>query len=189
MVSVPTERLVLREFRPEDFPAVQQYGSDPHVVEFLPWGPNTEDETREFITRQVAAQEQVPRLSYGLAVALKADDHVIGGCGLCLSAGSDRHGWIRYCLARRFWGCGYATEAARALVAFGFGEFRLHRIFATCDVRNVASAHVLEKLGMTREGHLREDKFIRGHWRDSYVYAILEHEWARHRQDISKELS
>ena len=76
-------------------------------------------------------------------------------------------------------GQGYATEAARALVSFGFGTLRLHRVFATCDVRNVASARVLEKVGMRREGHCRGDKWVRGQWRDSYIYAMLEDEWSK----------
>ena len=50
----------------------------------------------------------------------------------------------------------------------------MHRIYATCDVNNVASARVLEKAGMQREGLLRQDMLLRGRWRDSYLYAILE---------------
>jgi ribosomal-protein-alanine N-acetyltransferase len=184
MVSLPTERLLLRDFAAEDAPAVHEYGSDPRVVEYLPWGPNTEEQTREFIARQITAQRQEPRLGYDLAVTLKAGGRLIGGCGLHVTAGKGGSGWIGYCLARRFWGEGYATEAARALVGFGFGNLGLHRIFATCDVRNVASAHVLEKVGMEREGRLREDRYARGQWRDSYVYGILEREWPGVRSDL-----
>ena len=74
-------------------------------------------------------------------------------------------------------------------MGLGFGTLELHRIFATCDVRNVASARVLEKVGMRREGHLREDSCMRGQWRDSYVYGILEHEWSRPDSDLSEDSS
>jgi hypothetical protein len=75
-----------------------------------------------------------------------------------------------------FWGKGYATETANALVDFGFDKLNLHRVFATCDPANTASAHVLEKIGMKREGRMREHMWARGKWRDSLLYAILEHE-------------
>ena len=54
----------------------------------------------------------------------------------------------------------------------------LHRIFATCDTGNEASSRVLEKTGMRREAHFRQDNMIRGKWRDSYLYAVLEDEWS-----------
>jgi RimJ/RimL family protein N-acetyltransferase len=179
MVSLSTDRLLLREYAAGDEAAVHAYGSAPRFVEFMTWGPNTEEQTRAFIARQMEARQREPRTAFGLAVTLRADGRLIGGCGIHRSTGPDRAGWIGYGLARPFWGQGYATEAARALVGFGFGTLGLHRIFATCDVRNVASARVLEKVGMRREGHLREDKWVRGQWRDSYVYGILEYEWSQ----------
>lgn len=56
-------------------------------------------------------------------------------------------------------------------------DLKLHRIWATCDINNVASAGVMEKIGMQREGHFRQDMFLRGEWRDSYLYALLEDEF------------
>jgi RimJ/RimL family protein N-acetyltransferase len=88
-----------------------------------------------------------------------------------------RQASIGYEIAPRYWGKGYATEAARAMVAFGFGELRLHRIWARCVADNVASYRVLEKVGMRREGCLREEEWIKGRWRDTLVYGILDHEW------------
>ena len=82
-----------------------------------------------------------------------------------------------YVFRRDAWGNGYATEAAKALAASGFGQLGMHRIYAHCDVDNVASARVLEKAGMQREGLLRQHMLIRGRWRDSYLYAALEDEW------------
>jgi len=69
------------------------------------------------------------------------------------------------------------TEAAQIIVGFGFEELSLHRIYATCDPANVRSAKVMEKLGMRWEGHFREHQFVKGTWRDSLLYAVLEHEW------------
>jgi len=67
------------------------------------------------------------------------------------------------------------------MVDWGFERLGLHRIWAICDIRNVGSRRVLEKIGMSREAHLREHLWVKGRWRDSYLYAILEQEWAGRR--------
>ena len=73
-----------------------------------------------------------------------------------------------------------------AIVEFGFSKLGLHRIFGTCDPANTASVRLLEKVGMQREGHLREHKWGKGKWRDSFLYAILEQELGRlHASDSS----
>ncbi|MHC5035460.1 MAG: GNAT family N-acetyltransferase [Planctomycetota bacterium] len=174
MAELTTERLLLRELCEDDWQAVHEYGSDPEVVNHLPWGPNTEADTREFVARTIAAQSEEPRVHYTFAIVRKADGQLVGSIGLNVSSVPNREGWIGYALAKRFWGQGYATEAARAVVAFGFGQVGLHRIFATCDPQNVASARVLEKVGMRREGLMRQHMPVRGTWRDSCLYAILE---------------
>jgi [ribosomal protein S5]-alanine N-acetyltransferase len=76
-----------------------------------------------------------------------------------------------------YWGKGLATAAARQLVQLGFDEHDLHRIFATCDPRNIASAAVLQRLGMQYEGRMRETTLIRDGWRDSDLYSVLVDEW------------
>jgi RimJ/RimL family protein N-acetyltransferase len=179
MEIVSTRRLLLRDLKEADLQAVHQYASDPEVVRYMSWGPNTEDETRDFIQRALAGQNEQPRRNYTLAIVVRNEDKLIGGCSINVSNPDNREGWIGYCLNRRFWGKGYATEAAKALVDFGFDKLSLHRIFATCDPANVASAHVLEKVGMKSEGRIREHIWINGRWRDSLMYAILEQEHVR----------
>jgi ribosomal-protein-alanine N-acetyltransferase len=75
-----------------------------------------------------------------------------------------------------YWGQIIGTEAAGALIRFGFQKLGLHRIIAKCDPMNMASWRIMEKNGMRREGRLGEDVKIRGEWRDSLLYSILEHE-------------
>ena len=175
MVTLPSERLVLREFVRDDFDSVHKYASDPEVVKFMPWGPNTRAETRRFIERNIQAQVVKPRTSYELAITI--DGELIGGCGLTIHSISDKKAEVGYCLRRDMWGKGIATEVAASLIRFGFEELGLHRIRALCDTMNHGSYRVMEKNGMQREGVLRDEKRIRGEWRDSYIYSILEHEW------------
>jgi RimJ/RimL family protein N-acetyltransferase len=175
-MTLTLDRLVLREFEIKDWEAVHEYASDPEVVRYQAWGPNTVRDTHAFVQRAVGFQHERGRQHFELGMVSRADERLIGGCGIHVASAPNREGWIGYCLHRGFWGRGYATEAARALVAFGFDELRLHRIFATCDPANAASARVLEKVGMRREGQLREHQWVKNAWRDSLIYALLEHD-------------
>lgn len=177
-----TARLVLRDFREDDWASVHEYASDLDVVRYMPWGPNSEDQTRAFIERALTAQSEEPRTKFEFAVTLKESGRLIGGCGIRMASARDRSADMGYCLRRDVWGQGYATEAAGAVLGFGFDVLNRHRIFATCDTENLASAGVLEKLGMRREAHFREDTRLRGRWRDTYLYAVLEQEWRARRE-------
>ena len=179
MVEIQSKRILLREFRENDGEKVHSYASDPDVVRYMDWGPNTEEETRAFISRSISSQKEKPRRKYTLAITLKGENKPIGSCDVCMASSENKEGWIGYCLNRQFWNKGYATETAEALLKFGFQQLDLHRIFATVDPDNIASIHVLEKAGMKYEGHLREHKWSKGRWRDSLLYAMLENEWKK----------
>jgi len=176
MKKIETKRLLLRDLKKTDMKAVHTYASDPDVIRYMDWGPNSLDDTSAFMKRALEAQKEKPRHHYTLAITLKTDKKLIGSCGIHVSNPDNREGWIGYCLNKQFWGKGYATETAKALVEFGFKKLLLHRAFATCDPENRASARVLEKTGMNLEGHLREHKLVKGKWRDSLLYAIINQE-------------
>jgi [ribosomal protein S5]-alanine N-acetyltransferase len=175
-LPIETPRLVLRDLEAGDEPAVHAYASDAETVRLLDWGPNTTEDTAGFLSLAQAAREAVPRTAYQLAIVLRATQRLIGGFRIEIRNAASGSGNIGYVLTRDAWGQGFATEAGRAILSFGFQTLALHRIWATCDVENRASARVLEKIGMQREGHLRENVRRRGEWRDSYLYAILRSE-------------
>ena len=176
-VVLETPRLALRDLRDSDFERVYAYATDNEVVRYLDWGPNSVEDTTRFLTLARKARESSPRTAYHLAIALRTDDRAVGGCRIEIRDAATEAGDLGYVLDRAHWGHGYATEAGRALLAFGFEGLGLHRIWTRCDIRNIASARVLEKLGMRREGLLRHDVRRKGEWHDSYLYAILEPEW------------
>jgi len=174
-----TPRLRLRPFRREDHDAIHAYGSDPEVSRYMEWGPNTLEDTAEFLDRQLAAQIEGSRTDASLAVELKETEAVIGAIRLWVVDEANGTAEIGYSLGRTSWRKGLATEAARAMLSAGFGRLGLHRVVATCDVRNVGSWGVMEKLGMRREGAFLQDRMIKGAWRDTYLYAVLaEDYWA-----------
>jgi len=170
-----TRQLLIRDFTIEDVEDVHVYASNPVVAEHMIWGPNAEEDTRRFVASAIEAAEERPRHKYEFAVIHKAGERLIGGCGIHLAA--PLQGEIGYCFHPGFWGQGLATEAAHALLRFGFRELGLHRIYATCRPANIGSARVMQKAGMTYEGHLREHMRHKGKWHDSYQYSILESEY------------
>jgi [ribosomal protein S5]-alanine N-acetyltransferase len=181
-LNLQTERLILREFREEDWEAMHEYGSDPETVRYMPWGPNKEQMTRDFLKTVLDNQKARPRLSYNSAVVCKADGKLIGSCRLRIS--DYKEGELGYILNRRYWNEGYMSEAAGRVIAFGFAQLGLHRIFANCHPANTGSYRVMEKTGMQKEGYLREYKRFKGIWFDNLQYSILDHEW-RSRQEHS----
>ena len=118
-----------------------------------------------------------PRTAFGLAVVFPKTGTVIGEGGLAIHSQSFRSGELSYIIHPEYWGHGFATEVAFTLLSFGFTTLNLHRLFATCDPRNVASQRVLQKLGMQCEGRMRETLLLRDGWRDSVLYSLLEQEW------------
>ncbi len=176
-IELRTKRLLLREIEAQDFEAVHAYGSDPEVCRYTTFGPNTEEETRNFTKRCRTEREEDPRRVYSLAIVLRERGELIGGCGFRITAPEHRKAAIGYVVGRPWWGRGCATEAARALLRLGFETLMLHRISAICDVRNPASARVMEKIGMQREGIIRDNMWRQGEWITDLQYAILEDKW------------
>ncbi len=102
---------------------------------------------------------------------------LIGDATIGIGSVPNKRAEIGFTLRRDRWGAGLATEAAQLLLAFGFDQLGMHRIEATSHPDNVASIRVLEKIGMSLEGCIRDHLFVNGAWRDSLAFSILEPEW------------
>lgn len=175
--SIQTDRLIIREFNEDDFKSIHTYASKPEVTIYLPFGPNIEIDTQLFLKKVTNYKFQNPRCDYEFAVVLKKNNILIGGCGIHIANIGNKEGSIEYCYDNQFWGKGYASESTNAILNFGFDKLNLHRIFGTCHPDNIGSAKVMEKVGMLKEGYLREHKFQKGRWRDSLIYSILDYEY------------
>jgi ribosomal-protein-alanine N-acetyltransferase len=132
--------------------------------------PYSEEDARGFL----ALAQQAGKI--WLAITLRSDRRQIGGIGLRVED-QHQHAELGYWLGVPFWGMGYATEAAREMLRYGFSDLHLHRIFASHFKHNPTSGNILKKLGMQHEGcqreHLRKwDQFV-----DSELYGILRKEW------------
>jgi len=172
-----TPRLLLREFEEDDWRATHPYESDPEVVRYASHDVRTPEESRDYVLGVMALARETPRRVYDFAVVPRGGHQLIGRCGMRITDPESREAMLWYVLDRSQWGRGYITEAARAVMDFGFGTLGLHRLWAECDPRNPPSFRVMEKLGMRREAHFRENVFLKGEWCDSLIYALLDREW------------
>src|SRR5690606_7276538 len=104
---------------------------------------------------------------------------LVGDVNLVWTSREHRQGEIGFVLHPAHHGLGFASEAGAVMLRLGFEGLGLHRIVGRCDGRNLASARVMEKLGMRREAHFRENEIVKGEWSDEIVYAMLSTEWRR----------
>ena len=172
-----TERLLLRPFEEGDFDALHALYADPEVVRWLYYGPATPEESRDRLEKKIAGCELSEQSGLAAAVQLR-DGTFVGDVVLFYGSVEHRGLELGFSFDPRHQGHGYATEAARAMVDWAFSA-GFHRVFGRLEPRNVASARVLEKLGMRKEAHLVENEWIKGEWQSEAVYAILEREWPR----------
>ena len=176
-MEITTERLCLREFACDDWRAVLGYQRDPRYLRYYPWDNRTEADVQAFVATFRQWQTEQPRRRFQIAVVRRADGRLIGNCGIRRKPGNDWEADIGYELAPDFWGHGFATEAARAIVDFGFRDLGLRRISSWCIADNLASARVLERLGFQYEGRLRRNEYFKGRWWDTLLYGLLSDEW------------
>ena len=168
-----TERLVLRRFAPDDWQAAARYTTDADVMLYMEAHVFDLEETRAFVAANTGPDARA------FAVTLKSDGTLIGHMPFHPWYGPQTFeiGWVMHPDYQRQ---GYATEAARALLNYGFQELHLHRIIATCQPENPASFRVMEKLGMRREAHFVKALYrTEDVWWDEYFFAILHEEWRK----------
>lgn len=174
-MEIRTPRLLLRDFVASDVSSVWKYQSDPRYLQYTPWTSRTEDEVREFVHMLIGWANEKPRTKHQLAIVREGS--VIGCCGIRLGSHDDHEAEFGCEIDPRVWGNGYAREAGSAILEFAFRTLRLHRAFSETVSENVAAISLAEKLGMKREGRLRERQRIGGRWLDTVVFGILEDEW------------
>jgi RimJ/RimL family protein N-acetyltransferase len=173
-----TARLVLRPFEPGDLEELFAFHSLPEVARFLYWEARDLEQVRgvlEAKAGQTALEEEGQVLA--LAVVGREEGVVVGEVSLHWLSRRHRQGEIGFVFHPAYQGRGLATEAAGVVLRLGFEGLGLHRVAGRCDALNVASARLMERLGMRREAHFVHNEIFKGSWSDELVYAMLEDEW------------
>ncbi|WNZ43605.1 GNAT family N-acetyltransferase [Leptolyngbya boryana CZ1] len=170
--TLETKRLCLRQPIPEDAGSIfEHYAQDPEVTKYLSWQPHKSvKETDEFIERCISVWANHSAFPYVLIC--KKNAQLIGMIEIRIN---QHKADVGYVLARSEWGKGYVPEAMQALTNWALDQDEIYRVWAFCDVENPASARVMEKVGMQREGILKRwfvHPNISKEPRDCYCYAI-----------------
>jgi len=176
-LPIRTARLTLRPFAAGDFAAYADYQSRDEVYRYLyaqaPAGEALAERFRQVLDAPFAHDGDILRL----AVARDEDGALLGEVLLKLSSQAALQGEVGYVFHPAYAGKGYATEAAGAMIDFGFSRLGFHRIFARLDAANAGSVGVVERLGLRREAHLIQNDRFNGVWGNEFVYAVLAAEW------------
>lgn len=171
-----TNRLQLRIVALSDLPKTHELLLIPEVDQYNALGiPTNKEVTSVYLDEWVENYRM--RKEFVFTINLQSNDEFLGLISLRIGNPKYSIASIWYKLHPSFWGKGYATEAAKAILKFGFEEVGLHRIEAGCAVDNIGSVRVLEKIGMIREGHKRKVLPLKTGWSDNYEFAILEEDW------------
>jgi RimJ/RimL family protein N-acetyltransferase len=169
---------MLRPFTMGDLDPVWLYQQLPAVAEHMLWDPRDLMQVKVALERMVK-EDRLAREGDCLSLALvhRPDGVLVGQVELVWLSDRHRQGEIGYVLHPRYQGAGLATEAVREVLRLGFEGLRLHRVIGRCSAANTASAALLERVGMRREAHFRQNALVKNSWRDEYVYAMLRADW------------
>jgi len=172
-----TDRLILRKFKISDLNFLYDHFSNSQVSEFLYDNepPGNVEETREILDWCLDFNS-LTHIRWCITIAETSEQ--IGTCGFHQLDRKNHAAEIGYDLSPQFWGKGYMTEALSAMLPFGFEQLGLNRIYAFVFVHNDPSNNLLEKLGFTLEGIVREKHLFRGKYYDHNLYSLLKRESA-----------
>jgi RimJ/RimL family protein N-acetyltransferase len=176
---IRTPRLTLRPVTVDDLDDVYAWQCRPDVVRWTQsagGAPRTREESRASVLAMVGEDALRAEVDC-LTLAAVTDAGVVGTVELVWRSALDQAAELGYIFHPDHGGRGLATEAATALMDWGFREFGLHRIYARCHNRNDASARLMTRLGMRQEAHHVQSYLFRGEWADQFVFAILAEDW------------
>jgi RimJ/RimL family protein N-acetyltransferase len=177
MLHLETPRLVLRPFEERDLEIFADYRSDPEVARYQGWdAPYSLLNAQVFYAIMQKVTPGTPGEWFQIAIEKKATGLLIGDIGLHILK-DNRQAEFGVTFAQENQNQGYASEAVRRVFDYVFNDLQLHRIHSCLDVRNTASARLMERLGMRREAHFIQNEWYKGEWTDEYWYAILRSEW------------
>ena len=174
---VQTERLILRPFIASDFPAYAAYHTRSDVYRYLYLSPPDRDTLQRNFTAVIRPVFAKQADEFKLAVVTRDEGVLVGEVVLKFANEYALQGEVGYIFDPTHAGKGYATEATKAIIHYGFNHLGLHRIFARLDTANTGSIGVVERLKLRREAHFIGNDRFNGIWGDEFVYAILDHEW------------
>lgn len=177
MITMETERLIIRKFKKDDWKDLYEYLSQESVIKYEPYDVYNEDTIKE----EAIYRSQNEAF---FAVCLKENNKLIGNVYFQQQEPKDFLTWeIGYVFNPAYYGKGYGTEACKRVLKYGFEQLGAHRVIGKCNPENSSSWKLLERLSMRQEWHFKKPAYFKkaidgkAIWHDAYQYSILEEEW------------
>jgi RimJ/RimL family protein N-acetyltransferase len=174
--EILTDRLRLRRLQVTDAGRMFAYRSHPQVLLYQSWAPTSLEEVQAFIDRMSVRELDAPGW-FQLGISERADDNLIGDCGVRFLETDSRLAEIGITIAPPFQGNGYAAEALNFILDLLFVTLGKHRVFACVDPRNCRSIALMKRLGLRQEAHFIQSHWFKESWVDDTVFAMLADEW------------
>jgi ribosomal-protein-alanine N-acetyltransferase len=169
-----TERLLLRKIQPGDAEMVCAWMSDPEVCKYERWSPHPNaGYSRGYIAEVFDGYKSDCTYQWGIELS----GRLIGSVSIAGINDFDQKALLGYCVARKYWSNGYATEAVKAVLRYMFSEIGLNRIEASHSVNNPASGRVLEKCGMLLEGQAKDYYLSNSGFQDSRLFGVTKEQY------------
>src|SRR5690606_16656518 len=174
MLDLPIDLgdLTLRRLRHTDFADMLAYYSHPDVARYCEWDPMSDGEVAAILEAQTNVLPGDVGVPLQIGVELTAERRLIGDCSLTVCFPEHRQAEVGFCFHPEYQGRGFASRSLHTVLGYAFATLQMHRVEARCDVRNKPSWRLLERVGLRREGHLRQCAFLKGAWIDDYVYGM-----------------
>jgi len=176
-MRLTTPRLIIRRFTPLDLDDYIAYQSHPEVTRYSGSAPMSRDEARQFLATQEKAGDSRKDHFHTFAIEHAADRKVIGDVGFWIGSDLKDQADLGFQFHPDYHGKGYAFEAARAVMGFGFSHWNLLRITAGCSNRNEPSMRLIERLGLHRNEQIGDTKMIDGELHQSAHFSITYDQW------------
>jgi len=180
-IGLETEHLLIRDHVEGDLHPFFALVSDRNVMRYLPEiYCDALEGVQEKLRENIAEAGSIQRTKFYLAINERETGEFVGAIGIMMESQhvENGRGNLGYFIHEKFWGKGYATEAAKAVLDFAFATIGLHKIVSSCLHENAASEAVMKKCGMIKEGDLLQQSWHEGQWKDRVLYRMLKSEWA-----------
>lgn len=175
-MEIKTQRLLLRDIKKSDYRFYAELESNESCLQYESDSVPTKEEIEDKFNKHLNDKNVSPRTRYSLMIENAATQELVGRVVLWEIDDSIKEWEMGWYVHPRYWGKGYAPEAARALLMFAFSSLKAHRVQALCNDKNINSEKVMLKIGMLKEGTCRGVRFLNNEWYGSHIYALLENE-------------
>ena len=176
-IVLSSDKLLLREFSESDWETVFNYQNNPAYLRYYPWEKRDARDVKKLIKSFIRWSEEKQRSKFQLAIINKSQNNLIGNCGIRKTSIESLEAELGCELNPDYWSNGFAIEAMRMIINYGFHELKLHRVWTQCVSENQPATRLVQKLKMRQEGLFREQQWIKHGWKDTVIYAILAQEW------------